>query len=661
MKRHLFAIVLITAALVAAPIQNVLSFQGKLVEGGVPVDGTRNITFKIYNVATGGVFLWQESHVAVPVVGGLFNVELGGTTPFAGAGLNFDEQYWVGVSVGGGAEISPRYKLTNTAYSMSPWTINAGNIYRETGNVGIGTNSPAHKLHVEQLDEGHGIYGFSGAISNNNFGVVGAQNFSTCWGGLGGYSPESYDVGVYGAQGTGNFAGYFLGNVFVSGQMTISGGSPGVGKVLTSNAIGFATWETPSGGSNWTLSGGNVYRTTGRVGIGNSSPNSRLHIDSDVTEDPLRVRVGSNTKLMVNQNGGVSVGANTTPPSNGMYISGNVGIGATTAGAKLHIKGDDYPNSFLFIESSAGNDAGIRLYEGGTEKWHIFLEGSTDNLEFRRQGFGLSMLLQQTNGYVGIGTGTPSAPLDVVGSRVFVGGGEKAEILSVNNTIESSNSTAIYARCENTPGYGTGGIFNGAKEGINARGYAEGSGYRYGVRADATGGSMNNYGVYATASNGLGSANGVYAVYAWASGSASTHYSIYCNGDGGYTGSWSNISDIKFKKNVRSMEGILDKIMMLQPKTFEMRTDEFPYMNLNEGTQYGLIAQELIEVFPELVSQGHHPGNENHEGAVDYTQVDYIPLTAILVRAIQEQQTQIEELKAENNEFRTRIEALEKN
>ena len=132
-----------------------------------------------------------------------------------------------------------------------------------------------------------------------------------------------------------------------------------------------------------------------------------------------------------------------------------------------------------------------------------------------------------------------------------------------------------------------------------------------------------------------------------------TNYGLYCSGNGGYTGSWSNLSDIKFKKNIRPMEGILDKIMMLKPKTFEMRTDEFSFMNLNEGKQYGLIAQELVEVFPELVSQGHHPGETDretreiiHEG-VDYTQVDYIPLTAILVRAVQELKAEIEELKTE--------------
>jgi len=567
MTRTFFAILVIAAVLVAAPIQNVLSFQGKLVEGGVPVDGTRNITFKIYNVATGGVFLWQESHVAVPVVGGLFNVELGSVTTFPSA-VNFSEQYWVGVSVGGGAEISPRYKLTSAAYSMSPWTINGNNIYRQTGNIGIGTDSPISRLHLT-TSSGAGIYSYTGYPSAGEFAVYGEQSFGPK-GGLAGYE-SGYDVGVYGYQGDGMYAGFFDGAVLIDGQIKITGGSPGAGKVLTSSGTGLASWQTP-GGSNWTLSGGNVYRTTGRVGIGTSSP-----------------------------------------------------------GAGLHIIGTGYPSGFLFVESTAGNDAGIRLYEGGDVKWHIFNSVSNNGLELRREGFATTMFLDQATGKVNIGTTTLSP------CKLYVDAGEYCGI-----EVIAASQEAFYSKT-----VGAGGT--GDSRGVVGVADPEGPATRaYGVTGSAQG-ATTNYGV-------MGSATGT-----------GTKYGVYCSGNGGYTGSWSNLSDIKFKKNIRPMEGILDKIMKLQPKTFEMRTDEFSFMGLNEGTQYGLIAQELVEVFPELVSQGHHPGETDretretiHEG-VDYTQVDYIPLTSILVRAIQEQQQMIDSQQTQIEELKTEIEKLKEN
>jgi len=51
-------------------------------------------------------------------------------------------------------------------------------------------------------------------------------------------------------------------------------------------------------------------------------------------------------------------------------------------------------------------------------------------------------------------------------------------------------------------------------------------------------------------------------------------------------------------------------------------------------------------VFPELVKHGVHPGDDENE-PVEYEGIAYIPLTAILIEAVQEQQAQIEELKAE--------------
>jgi hypothetical protein len=70
----------------------------------------------------------------------------------------------------------------------------------------------------------------------------------------------------------------------VAGQVKITGGDPGSGKVLTSDDSGLATWQTPLVDTcGWTDDGAVVRLTTGtnKVGIGTASPEFRLSLDND--------------------------------------------------------------------------------------------------------------------------------------------------------------------------------------------------------------------------------------------------------------------------------------------------------------------------------------------------------------------------------------------
>ncbi|HOX06842.1 MAG TPA: hypothetical protein PK280_10605 [Planctomycetota bacterium] len=83
---------------------------------GDPRTGSFNITFRIYDQASGGAALWTETQAAVPVnTKGVFSVMLGGVTAL---NLSFDSQYWMSIQVGSETELAPRYQLASAPYAI---------------------------------------------------------------------------------------------------------------------------------------------------------------------------------------------------------------------------------------------------------------------------------------------------------------------------------------------------------------------------------------------------------------------------------------------------------------------------------------------------------------------------------------------------------------
>ena len=96
-------------------------------------------------------------------------------------------------------------------------------------------------------------------------------------------------------------------------------------------------------------------------------------------------------------------------------------------------------------------------------------------------------------------------------------------------------------------------------------------------------------------------------------------------------------SDRKWKQDISTIDDALKKVMNLRGVEFGWRTSEFPDMGFTEGTQVGLIAQEVESVIPELVQT-------DPEGSKS---VSYTKLTAVLIEALKEQQAEIARLRAE--------------
>ncbi len=146
-------------------------------------------------------------------------------------------------------------------------------------------------------------------------------------------------------------------------------------------------------------------------------------------------------------------------------------------------------------------------------------------------------------------------------------------------------------------------------------------------------------------------ATGLYAT----TSTPASYYGIYCAAGGGLANgnTWAN-SDARYKTNIVPMSnGILDKIMQLNPCNYNFDVNKFPVFRGNEGNQIGLIAQELEQVFPELVNnQKYIPdptvdpnGKETPAMVKGYYAVDYSSLTPILIKGMQEQQAMIAQLQ----------------
>ena len=155
-----FALALILAACLAgaaaAEVPSLLNYQGVLTDGsGVAVpDNTYSITFRIYEVSSGGSALWTETD-NVTVAKGTFSATLGMVS-----GLNslaFNTTYYIGLSVEGGPEL-PRLILTSSPYSLNAKAVRGGeNILPADGKVGIGTLSPSVPLTVTSASGQVGI------------------------------------------------------------------------------------------------------------------------------------------------------------------------------------------------------------------------------------------------------------------------------------------------------------------------------------------------------------------------------------------------------------------------------------------------------------------------------------------------------------------------
>jgi hypothetical protein len=148
-----------------------------------------------------------------------------------------------------------------------------------------------------------------------------------------------------------------------------------------------------------------VIETNGNVGIGTTSPLSKLHINDSSVSGALRITETDGTSVLFVNGSSGNVGIGTTSPSQKLQVIGDVLIGDSTWAARNLYFSDSNWGIGVTDGASFDDDLEIRFYDQGDRDLHI-VGTNTGN----------KLVTVKSSGNVGIGTTSPSQKLHVAGN-----------------------------------------------------------------------------------------------------------------------------------------------------------------------------------------------------------------------------------------------------
>ncbi|MFN5983283.1 MAG: tail fiber domain-containing protein [Fluviicola sp.] len=234
----------------------------------------------------------------------------------------------------------------------------------------------------------------------------------------------------------------------------------------------------------------------------------------------------------------------------------------------------------------------------------------------------------------------------------------------LSNGSASGRAVQAQNRTVQSAGTGSGFGFGGDFSSITTFGQSVNS--NTGVTGQANGVSQNN-----TGARGLASGNGVVNIGVFGQATGGTqNWAGYFQGDVYISGSFGP-SDQNLKENVVEMQNADSVLSLLNPVTFDFKTTTYPQLNLADGNQMGVIAQEIEQVLPNIVNINSSPAQYDSLGveiapSVTFKTVDYTKLIPLLIAGHQEQNAVIQEkdslinvLVTQNENLNDRLSALE--
>lgn len=516
----------------------------------------------------------------------------------------------------------------NKAYvdSFGQWQTSSGNVYRTSGNVGVGTTSPAEKLDVSgKLLLQNGFSSDNGALvykNDTDFLFIGPQSGTSTNGAIIGIRGTTNTSGAV-AAGSLNLGSknnpYAVLIEGTSGNVGIGTTSPGArfeAKVDTVQDTGLPTeiarftanqtdgspasrWLSiystayNSNGNNMVGFGKNTssdygflsnagtrlltIQNGGNVGIGTTSPSQPLHVKSSssavngmiLLENDTAAQTGLYTARSALSHANKGVLEN----SNGILINpsgGNVGIGTTAPNSTLSIGSNLGSGYAITANSTTSYGVNVQTSEASPSANPAFWvrttpdNGTTVNTLFR----------VQNNGNVGVGTIAPGAKLDVLSptdgsaTALKLTSGDSGWVANQELRLDFNQNLSTVGRIAET-------YFN-PDWGINFYGYNSG---------------LNSSPIMTLRGSGNVGIGTTTPGYKLQVGNAA-------DGSEARANAWNILSDERLKKNFKPIPDALEKLLGIN--------GYFYYWNRgpDKSRKLGVKAQEVEKVFPEVVSEG---------------------------------------------------------
>jgi hypothetical protein len=450
--------------------------------------------------------------------------------------------------------------------------------------------------------------------------------------------------------------------------------------------------------------------TNGRVGVNNGSPSYLIDAYSTGASNARINIAGTTNFVVsqyTNTGGAMyvgiddSAGANFTGTAYGRFIyssgaypmsfivnavermritsAGNIGIGTSSPGAKLTVVGAS-ANTYLALDNVGSGENyyaanNFHVFQtAGSERMRITSDGSIGingapnpdsgdtrlqinggqygTLNLRSTSVNASVRAHNPNG--GLYVGTTSNHF----ATIFTNDTERMRITSGGNILMGTTSDNGYRLRVSGGIYGNniylqqtaangGGILTLANNDISAEsGAIIGQVNFYNTDNDIFGVAAYMR-AYTGSSFGVGGQLGFGTQNTWSSGTLNQRMFIDNAGNIGAPSGTNiyNASDVRLKRNIVSIESGLDKVMQLNPVKFNWIEK---FVESEQGKDMlGFIAQEVLPHIPEAV-ESFGESDLYIDGVVieKPLRINEKFIIPVLVKAIQEQQTQINELKA---------------